>query len=758
MSGANSFDLGLATHSTTSDSAASEAVSTVRSEKEQQEVFVRKETRDIYCLRIGVILVLIGTGLAFSIVAYTSTRNNQTQDFETAFYDQAKRVVDTFQINVRRSVGVIESFSLAITSHAKYTNSTWPNVTFPDFERRGTAAIQLAEVMSVIMVPLVTDETRSEWESYSVENQGWFEDGLEVQEQQQSHQTSRRQMLQNVNVNNAIPEAIYREEGSRATIETGPGPYLPQWQIAPVVPVPYLVNFNLLSRTGYKDSLNALLEAQSAIVGRSFDFSDPNDEETVGRRDVFNLFLAKYQEEGQYDEDPIADIHVPLYDDFNKRSRKLVGLLTCVIYWRTYFVNLLSENADGIVVVLENNCNQKYTYEIRGANASYVGPGDLHDAKYDRLEVVTEESAFLQVDEAARNWEGNCLYSIRVYPSKELEEYYNTNDPLTYATVMALVFVVTSVVFLLYDCLVERRQRVVMDSAAASTAIVSSLFPKSVRERLMHKEEQSLKDKATGNAVEDSPYTTVQQQKENDKYGKSKPIADLFEDCTVLFADISGFTGWSDGREPSDVFYLLETLYGALDKIAKKRKVFKVETIGDCYLAVTGLPEPQEEHAVIMCLFAQECMGKMRRVMDSEEVQETLGESTSKLSMRFGLHSGPVTAGVLRGEKSRFQLFGDTVNTAARMEGTGQRGKIQLSDATADILRTAAKGDWFEERADMVQAKGKGQMQTYWLKLGTQSLVKQGQYKKGNQAIQAMGLMPLATRMSNTGTLGTDFS
>jgi class 3 adenylate cyclase len=147
--------------------------------------------------------------------------------------------------------------------------------------------------------------------------------------------------------------------------------------------------------------------------------------------------------------------------------------------------------------------------------------------------------------------------------------------------------------------------------------------------------------------------------KADEKVAATKPIADLFPETTIMFADIVGFTAWSSAREPSQVFALLEAIYAEFDSIAKRRRVFKVEVVGDCYVAVAGLPDPRPDHAIVMAKFANVCLKKMMNVIQQLEVE--LGPDTAELNLRIGLHSGPVVAGVLRGDKSRFQLFGDTV-------------------------------------------------------------------------------------------------
>lgn len=404
------------------------------------------------------------------------------------------------------------------------------------------------------------------------------------------------------------------------------------------------------------------------------------------------------------------------------------------------FLQILPSNARGIICVVNNACGQSFTYRIDGQETFYVGKGDLHDKSYDSLKQVykindvQKSSSYTFRETAIPLNKDHCPYILTVYPSSSLEDEYVTYKPTLYTSCVALAFVFISAVAITYDCVVQRRLKTVLDSALESRAIVSSLFPANVRDRLFEDDGKNKKKERTfgdsnddKNPDKDRALTSHPAKlrlknflHEGPAAGAqdanillTKPIADLFPNCTVLFTDIAGFTSWSSEREPAQVFMLLQTIFHHFDNIARKWGVFKVETIGDCYVAVTGLPDPQRDHAIRMTKFARESLHKVNDL--THKLESTLGPDTGDLCMRFGLHSGPVTAGVLRGEKSRFQLFGDTVNTASRMESTGKKNFIQVSQSTADQLIEAGKESWITPREDLVSAKGKGQIQTYWV-------------------------------------------
>jgi class 3 adenylate cyclase len=285
-----------------------------------------------------------------------------------------------------------------------------------------------------------------------------------------------------------------------------------------------------------------------------------------------------------------------------------------------------------------------------------------------------------------------------------------------------LLFIGTlAVAFWLYTNMVRNNEiNNIQARAEAERSIVRSLFPSNVRDRIIEGATRFRK-KGPSIRLESSARTdgSSDQGSEtaalltSEKIFGSKPIADFFTEVTVIFADLVGFTAWSSARNPTQVFALLEVIYHSFDLIAQKRHVFKLETVGDCYVAACGIPEPRDDHAEVMATFATECLLKLHELISALEI--SMGPDTADLDIRIGLHSGPVTAGVLRGDKGRFQLFGDTMNTANRIETTGSRSKIHVSFETAELLKKAGRAHWVTEREDSVFAKGKGRLKTYWL-------------------------------------------
>jgi adenylate cyclase len=183
---------------------------------------------------------------------------------------------------------------------------------------------------------------------------------------------------------------------------------------------------------------------------------------------------------------------------------------------------------------------------------------------------------------------------------------------------------------------------------------------------------------------------------------KQKPqaIADGFAEVTVLFADIVGFTQLSTTMPPQKLVSLLNTIFSAFDQLAEKHGLEKIKTIGDAYMAVGGLPTPRADHASAVVDFALD----MQQAIEAFNAE--MGEA---FQMRIGINSGPVVAGVIGIKKFIYDLWGDTVNTASRMESHGTPGSIQVSESTFQLIQ-----DQFQvESLGKISIKGKGEMMTY---------------------------------------------
>ncbi|KAL5019976.1 hypothetical protein ScPMuIL_002868 [Solemya velum] len=224
------------------------------------------------------------------------------------------------------------------------------------------------------------------------------------------------------------------------------------------------------------------------------------------------------------------------------------------------------------------------------------------------------------------------------------------------------------------ESLVEERTQAFLDEKRKSEELLYNILPISIAEKLKN-----------GDTVNPEAYTSV----------------------TVYFSDIVGFTNISAESTPIQVVDLLNDLYTCFDTIIENYDVYKVETIGDAYMVVSGLPKRNEQE------HARQIARMSLSILSSVRLFKIRHRPDDHLQARIGLHTGPVCAGVVGRKMPRYCLFGDTVNTASRMESNGQAMKIHISSTTKEVLETF-KGFQLVSRGEM-EIKGKGIMTTYWL-------------------------------------------
>lgn len=237
------------------------------------------------------------------------------------------------------------------------------------------------------------------------------------------------------------------------------------------------------------------------------------------------------------------------------------------------------------------------------------------------------------------------------------------------ASTAGMILAVSSVLLMLYNEMVKAKKSLDREHRR-SESLLLNILPASIAERL-----------------------------------KSSPdsIAHTFPEATVLFADIAGFTEFAATLSPDRIVEILNIYFSAYDELAEKHTVEKIKTIGDAYMVAAGIPEPRSDHAEVLVLMATDMLEV------TEKISRELGID---LRIRIGINSGRVTAGVIGKKKFIYDLWGDAVNTASRMESHGIAGRVQVGPLTYRLLKDMYH---FEERGE-IDIKGKGKMDVYLLK------------------------------------------
>ncbi len=180
-----------------------------------------------------------------------------------------------------------------------------------------------------------------------------------------------------------------------------------------------------------------------------------------------------------------------------------------------------------------------------------------------------------------------------------------------------------------------------------------------------------------------------------------RTIAEQFEGASILFVDVVNFTPLSETLSPAQLVELLNAVFSKFDAFTEKYRLEKIKTIGDCYMVAAGVPCTRPDHAIALTAMAIE----MRDYVAQNEF------NGKKLSFRFGINSGPVVAGVIGRKKFSYDLWGDSVNIASRMESHGNSGMIQITQATYELI----KDDFNCSPQGMVNVKGKGEMNVWFV-------------------------------------------
>lgn len=482
------------------------------SESEGEKEFVASDYRVIAThLRVIVLVLFVGLSVALPLVAYSISRKNQQELFEGSFSSISAKLIDNVEFQLSRKFSAVESLRVALTSHGSNlsNNQTWPFVTIPDWDLRGNNVRDLGGLLTITLHPKVTKDNREEWENYVQENLDWLwqaqERGARTKFTSENRLHGKRlleketELTITVHHGQTIMKDIFGPDDHSATgfarAKNTDAPFFPVWMH--MTPSSELINFNLLSCNATGKAARHTIATGEVTISH---VKDPDNNGGVACQELeeYVASLNKEYHKGDvactYEDDPVATLSFPVFDSFDLKKQKVVAVLTSLMHFHDLFATVLSEDNGGIVAVLSNTCGEIFSYVINRDCVLFLGPGDHHDVSFDSQEQSfnfsdwSSSKDFSQIEQSLTLSEHYCAYSLKVYPTVELYGQYITREPIKYGMTMFVVIFFISCVFLTYDRVVQRRMNKILHNAKNSRAIVTSLFPAKVRNRLLQGE------------------------------------------------------------------------------------------------------------------------------------------------------------------------------------------------------------------------------------------------------------------------------
>ena len=415
-SGSSSEEKGVRSDSSSPETTADNNSNVAARMREDNELFAPAETKAVFWLRLVLLTILVVSTISVALTIYIYTSSSEKDQFEEYFYDSGGKVLSSVRASFDLTFGSADSFSVGLVSFARFSGMEWPYVTLPDYAVRLTKLRAISGAVVVSQYHLVQEEQRVQWQNYSLANDAWVGEGLEVQKNDRNFQGK---LLTEFEPNGVIYDNFGRPS-------EGPGPFLPRWQSAPIVPnyAPY--NWDGSGYIPLMNSLPALIDGKQAVISEVLNMPSFNDEDGVfaaWRTSWVKDFIA----DDKNPSEPIMDIYYPVIDDApdsitlsDGSNGTVVGILAITIFWADFIQGILPPGTDGILCVVSNSCGQVFTYQINGPDVVYLGLGDLHDANYNHLELIgtTINFVFGEPYSGLPVSNGACPYLLKIYPSK----------------------------------------------------------------------------------------------------------------------------------------------------------------------------------------------------------------------------------------------------------------------------------------------------------------------------------------------------
>lgn len=514
---------------------------------ESDTTIAKKESKAVFCLRVAVFLVLFASAAAVITTVYLYIVNQEQEEFVQTLDSASSKVFDSIGQTLEQTLGATDSYVTTYLSYARYSSPTnWPFIVMPGAALHTAKMIRQAKAFSAGICIVVEPEEREAWADFSKEKlDSIIQDSQRIQATDSEYFGPSEFPINNQSFTYDIWNVT--NDIQRGPVPGNRGNYLPVWQQYPIIPHGPL-NWDTWLMPSTAAALRDIIDKKRvAFVPTMNVYLDESNEIAVANAKRWQAWAGLLIGPNQDPSEPAGTVLYPMYDYLagvdstaSTSNDKWLGVVVYNFFWRAFLENILPQESIGVIVVMTTPCDIPFTYRLDGPTATYLGPGDLHDHQYDNLKqtISFNDIMGLSKDSLRSSYTGiplsetHCPRYVHVYPSQDMENEFKTNLPIMLTLIAAAIFLFTSFVFITYDYLVAHRQKIVMRQALASGAIVSSLFPERVKQQLYEERKAALEQTKT-------PKNEFMNPDVDMPTGKSKPIADLFDETTIFFADLA---------------------------------------------------------------------------------------------------------------------------------------------------------------------------------------------------------------------------